>query len=65
LSSLMDPPSLVVTVCDRAHEELPADMSRLHWSIPDPVGVGTAAAFDATVAELRERIGALTSAAAA
>jgi hypothetical protein len=28
----------------------------LHWSVPDPVPVGTRAAFDATVADLRERI---------
>jgi protein-tyrosine-phosphatase len=52
-------PKLVVTVCDRAHEELGADPGWLHWSIPDPVPIGTSAAFDATVGELRERIGAL------
>ena len=49
-------PSLVVTVCDRAHEELEVDGSWLHWSVPDPVPVGTRAAFDATVVELTERI---------
>ena len=54
---------LVVTVCDRAHEELPFDDARLHWSIPDPVPSGRAAAFDAAVAELRRRIDSLTSAA--
>lgn len=48
--------ALVVTVCDRAHEELAADAGSLHWSISDPVAVGTRAAFDATVAELRVRI---------
>ncbi len=36
---------------------------RLHWSIPDPVPIGTAAAFDATLAELRERTAALLEAA--
>lgn len=52
-------PGIVVTVCDQAHEELsPAD-TWLHWSVPDPVADGTRAAFDATVAELRERIGVL------
>ncbi|MGZ4766785.1 MAG: arsenate reductase/protein-tyrosine-phosphatase family protein [Ilumatobacteraceae bacterium] len=52
-------PDLVVTVCDQAHEELdPAD-SWLHWSIRDPVAIGSRAAFDATVADLRLRIGAL------
>ncbi len=47
--------SIVVTVCDRAHEELP-DLGWFHWSVPDPVIDGSAAAFDATVAELTERI---------
>ena len=49
-------PALVVTVCDRAHEELDPDDTWLHWSIPDPVPVGTKAAFDAALAELRDRI---------
>ena len=49
-------PPLVITVCDRAHEEVAGDGSWLHWSIPDPVPVGTKAAFDAAVRELRERI---------
>jgi protein-tyrosine-phosphatase len=49
-------PRLVVTVCDQAHEELASDHSWLHWSVPDPVAVGTKAAFDAALAELRERI---------
>ena len=49
-------PRLVVTVCDRAHEELTANDTWLHWSIPDPVPAGTKAAFDATVAELADRI---------
>jgi protein-tyrosine-phosphatase len=49
-------PHLVVTVCDRAHEELDPEPGWLHWSIPDPVQVGTRAAFDATVTELRDRI---------
>ncbi len=54
-------PALVVTVCDRAHEELDPDDSWLHWSVPDPVPVGTTAAFDAALAELRDRIEAVTS----
>jgi ArsR family transcriptional regulator, arsenate/arsenite/antimonite-responsive transcriptional repressor / arsenate reductase (thioredoxin) len=49
----------VVTVCDRAHEELEPTADWWHWSIPDPVEVGTAAAFDGVVAELEERIGSL------
>jgi protein-tyrosine-phosphatase len=50
---------LVVTVCDRAHEELDADAAWLHWSIPDPVQAPSREAFDATVSELRSRIDAL------
>ena len=30
-------PSLVITVCDQAHEELDPPDDWLHWSIPDPV----------------------------
>jgi protein-tyrosine-phosphatase/DNA-binding transcriptional ArsR family regulator len=52
-------PPLVVTVCDRAHEELDAPHDWLHWSIPDPVPAGSAEAFDAAVDELRDRIGGL------
>ena len=46
---------LVITVCDRAHEEigLAADV---HWSIPDPVRQATDDAFDDAVAELDRRI---------
>jgi protein-tyrosine-phosphatase/DNA-binding transcriptional ArsR family regulator len=54
-------PALVVTVCDRAHEELDADDTWLHWSIPDPLPVGTKAANDATHAEQAARIQALTA----
>jgi hypothetical protein len=52
-------PQLVVTVCDRAHEELHTEPTWWHWSIPDPVPIGTRRAFDATVRELRERIGSV------
>jgi ArsR family transcriptional regulator, arsenate/arsenite/antimonite-responsive transcriptional repressor / arsenate reductase (thioredoxin) len=52
---------LVVTVCDVAHEELDVGEGWLHWSVPDPVPTGTKAAFDATVADLRERIETLVA----
>lgn len=52
-------PSIVVTVCDQAHEELAPDDTWLHWSVPDPVTNGNRAAFDAALAELRERIGVM------
>lgn len=50
---------LVVTVCDRAHEELGDRPGWLHWSVPDPVPDGRRAAFDAAVTELRHRITAV------
>lgn len=49
-------PPLVVTVCDQAHEELGDRPDWLHWSIPDPVGIGTKRAFDDTVTSLRQRM---------
>ena len=48
--------ALVVTVCDRAHEELGDTPARLHWSIPDPVQSATRAAFDRVVTELTDWI---------
>lgn len=49
----------VVTVCDHAHEELQRSR-RLscvaHWSVRDPVPVGTDTAFDAAVDDLAERV---------
>ena len=56
LDDLATGSDLVVTVCDRAHEELDPAPDWLHWSVPDPVEIGTRAAFDATVRELRDRI---------
>jgi ArsR family transcriptional regulator, arsenate/arsenite/antimonite-responsive transcriptional repressor / arsenate reductase (thioredoxin) len=52
---------LVVTVCDQAHEELDADPGWWHWSLPDPVQDGRAAAFDAVVHELDDRIRAVAN----
>jgi protein-tyrosine-phosphatase/DNA-binding transcriptional ArsR family regulator len=63
LHELRRRPPLTITVCDRAHEELDPQPDWLHWSIPDPVPVGTAKAFDATVGELRARIATVAGAA--
>lgn len=52
-------PTLVITVCDRAHEEIGSDQGWWHWSVPDPLQRATKRAFDATVADLRERIEAI------
>ncbi len=46
----------VITVCDRVHEELVATDQWWHWSVPDPVDVGTADAFDAVILDLDTRI---------
>lgn len=46
---------LIITVCDRAHEEL-AGADALHWSVPDPVPSGDPTDFDRTVADLAVRI---------
>jgi ArsR family transcriptional regulator, arsenate/arsenite/antimonite-responsive transcriptional repressor / arsenate reductase (thioredoxin) len=54
-------PSLVITVCDQAHEELKQKGTWLHWSVADPVVEGTRAAFDSALVELQERIGVLVS----
>jgi len=65
LADIRTLPPLVVTVCDRAHEELDPDGTWLHWSIPDPVPDGTKAAFDAALAELRDRVRAVVAVAKA
>jgi ArsR family transcriptional regulator, arsenate/arsenite/antimonite-responsive transcriptional repressor / arsenate reductase (thioredoxin) len=52
---------VIVTVCDRAHEELGDSPHWLHWSIPDPVEAGRDRAFDAALAELDQRITAISS----
>lgn len=46
---------LVITVCDRAHEEL-GTASRIHWSVPDPVADGGRAAFDHAYDALAARV---------
>lgn len=65
LGDLTAVPPLVVTVCDRAHEELDPGDGWLHWSVPDPVPSGDRVAFDAALVELRGRITATTSGAVA
>ncbi|MCS5732469.1 arsenate reductase/protein-tyrosine-phosphatase family protein [Herbiconiux daphne] len=55
LADVLTDTDFVVTVCDNAHEELGVT-GNLHWSIPDPVRIGTVAAFDTTYTELQRRI---------
>jgi protein-tyrosine-phosphatase len=52
---------LVVTVCDVAHEQLATRTAGprptvLHWSVADPALSDDPEAFDATVAELADRV---------
>jgi len=61
IDDVATPPALVVTVCDQAHEALDPAPTWLHWSVADPVAIGTTRAFDATVTELRRRIDAVTA----
>lgn len=46
--------AFIITVCDRAHEEYPA--GTVHWSVPDPVRIGTDQAFEAAFEDLRRRV---------
>lgn len=56
---LLDPAfarrALIVTVCDQAREEL-ADRVSVHWSIRDPVAIGTDDAFTAAADEIAGRV---------
>jgi protein-tyrosine-phosphatase len=45
----------VVTVCDNAHEEL-TGLAGIHWSVPDPLRLGTRDAFDAAFADIASRV---------
>jgi protein-tyrosine-phosphatase/DNA-binding HxlR family transcriptional regulator len=56
IDQVVDPFDLVITVCDVALEELPRDATQVHWSIPDPVPAGTAAAYDAALRGITARI---------
>ena len=55
-------PALVITVCDRAHEEVGSDPSWWHWSTPDPVEDPRPDAFDRAVRRLHARIRTLPAA---
>lgn len=53
---------LVVAVCDNAHESLPGDsLPRLHWSVSDPVRIGTAEVFEQALADVQTRVSRLAS----
>jgi protein-tyrosine-phosphatase len=57
VDELAAPPDLVVTVCDRAHEELAGWGRReLHWSTRDPAADGRRRAFETALRNLAERV---------
>lgn len=72
LVDVLHPDDVVITVYDRAHEELPTALSHTHWSIPDPArtdpthtdGDRTAgdAAFHRALDVLTDRIARIASA---
>ena len=55
ISRVQEDGDLIVTVCDRAREEL-GPLAAVHWSVPDPVPAGDPDSFDAALAELGHRI---------
>lgn len=55
--SLPDEPDLIISVCDRAKESgVPEAAERHHWSIADPVPVGTLKAFRSAFEEIASRM---------
>ena len=56
LNDIIAPTDLVIAVCDNAHEELPADTRRIHWSIPDPARADGDDAFDHALDDLADRV---------
>lgn len=59
IDAVLSAGDLVVAVCDHAHEAMPSDSGRLHWSISDPATHRSPNAFDAAFEDLRERIARL------
>jgi ArsR family transcriptional regulator, arsenate/arsenite/antimonite-responsive transcriptional repressor / arsenate reductase (thioredoxin) len=56
LDDVLSPDDLIIVVCDEAHEELPGNLLRMHWSIPDPTRTSLPDAFDRAFDELSQRI---------
>lgn len=46
----------IITVCDQAHDELSHPLTRMHWSIPDPVSAGQKRDFEASFNTISEII---------
>ncbi len=55
--ALPSQPELIISVCDRARESgVPPAAVRQHWSVPDPVPVGTVQAFRSAFGQISARI---------
>lgn len=53
---------VIISVCDRANEAgLPLVTERFHWSVPDPVRIGTLKAFRSAFGDIAQRVDQLTS----
>jgi ArsR family transcriptional regulator, arsenate/arsenite/antimonite-responsive transcriptional repressor / arsenate reductase (thioredoxin) len=62
IDAVVQPNDLVVAVCDNAHEELGTRLpNRLHWSVPDPVRIGTDQAFEHALELIQERVDRLAA----
>jgi len=58
LAEVLDAGDWLITVCDTAYEEL-RGRDAAHWSVTDPVRIGTEAAFDTAFEDLARRIDGL------
>ncbi len=57
---VITPGDLVVAVCDSAHEQLEkSGREHLHWSVPDPVRLGTTEAFESAYETVADRVARL------
>ena len=60
LEEVLAADDFIVTVCDKAHEELGCT-GRVHWSVPDPVRTGTDSDFEAAYQSIASRVQLLAS----
>jgi len=62
IEDVLRPEDIVVSVCDAVNEHLPIlHQPHFHWSIPDPSGVDTDAAFDDALDAIADRTAELAS----
>jgi protein-tyrosine-phosphatase len=55
LQQVAEEGDFVVTVCDNAHEGL-TGLGGVHWSVPDPLRLGTEEAFEKAFDDIAHRI---------